>query len=82
MQEYQWSELMMSVRLTAKPDLIVASPRFMRTYRKSMAQFKAESEFDLRTNLFDNPLRKGALNRKRKRFVRKAVAKAMKEITQ
>ncbi len=77
---YEWVEQMVSVQVTAKPDLIVASPKFMRAYRASLARFRAESEFDLRTNLFDSPLRRGALNRKRKRFVRKAVAKAMKEV--
>jgi hypothetical protein len=60
--------------------MIIASPKFMRAYRASLARFRAESEFDIRPGV--SGMRPGAFNRKRKRFVRKAVAKAMKEITQ
>lgn len=80
MQEYQWVECLASVSVTAgKPDTILASPRFMRAYHASRAEFDARLEFDLKTNLYDNPLRRGAYNRKRKRFVRKAVKRALKE---
>jgi|GEM_PF-6090049 len=82
MQEYQWVECLASVSVTAgKPDTILASPKFMRAYAASLAESRALMDFDLNFKLFDSPrFKRGAYNRKRKRFVRKAVKRALKEL--
>lgn len=73
MFEYQWVEHAMSVSVSAaKPNTILASPRFMRAFKKSKLGFDAEMEFDIRFGLFDG-MKRGARNRKRKRFIRRYV---------
>lgn len=81
--KYDWFEGANNVTVTAGSPAgrLLASPKFVRAYLAARASWDAEMEFDIRFGLFDG-MKQGARNRKRKRFVRKAVANALKEMKQ